>query len=219
MMRRIELLPEAYLARQRQRRTMGLIVVAGLAVLLLLLLWWIKLGFDVTDAKNRLAEVQAENQQLQNEIAELAPFAELQREVQLKRDALVAVMTGDIDWPVLMTEVAMAVPGEVWLDSMIASAGTTEGSSPVGTETATVDISAKQPLGRIAFAGNSLSMPGVAKWLIRQEISKRFEAVFLSDATKGDLGGTAIFNFDSTLELNQNAASGRFTTEGLEGRE
>ena len=216
-MRRIELLPAAYLERQRERRQIGLVLVAGLVVLLLLLVWWVKLGFDIGTEEERLAGVQAENARLQQEIDDLQEFSALEEEVNQKRTALQAVMAGDVDWPVLLTEVAMAVPGEVWLESMTASAGQVEGASPVGTETAPIDISAKQPFGRIQFTGKALSMPGVAKWLIRQELSKRFEAVFLNDANESGEGGTTLFDFDSTLELNAKAARERFTDQDFDG--
>ncbi len=210
MMRRIELLPESYLRTQRERRSILLILSVGLLILLLLVVWFVKLGFDVNDANEELAAVEQRNTDLQRQIAELQPFADLQAEVEAKKSALVAVMAGDIDWPVLMTEVAMAVPGEVWLRRMSASAGQAEGGTPVGTETAPIRVSPKTPTGRIAFDGTSLSMPGVAKWLIRQEISKRFEAVYLNDATLTEEFPTDAFNFSSTLELNQKALSGRF---------
>ena len=210
MMRRIELLPESYLQKQRERRSIGLVLMAGLLVLLLLLVWWVKLGFDVNDANEELTAIESENAELRQQIAGLQRFADLEAEVEEKRNALVTVMAGDIDWPVLLTEVAMAVPGEVWLRSLTASAGATEGSAPVGTETAPVRVSAKVPTGRIAFEGTSLSMPGVAKWLIRQEASKRFEAVFLSDAALTEEYTSDAFNFSSTLELNERALSERF---------
>ena len=210
MMRRIELLPESYLRRQRERRSIALVLIAGALVLLLLVVWYVKLGFDVDNAKEELASVEAQNDELRTQIAELQPFAELQAEVDTKRNALITVMAGDVDWPVLMTEVAMAAPGEVWLRRMEASVGVTEGAAPVGTETAPVRVSANVPTGRIAFEGTSLSMPGVAKWLIRQEISKRFEAVFLTDAALTEEYTSDAFNFSSTLELNRNALSERF---------
>ena len=210
MMRRIELLPESYLKRQKERRSITMILLAGLLVLLLLLVWWVKLGFDVDSTNDRLAEVEAQNRNLRTQIAELKQFEELEAEVNEKRQALVAVMTGDVDWPLLLTEIAMAVPGELWLTSLSGSAGNTEGSAPVATETAPIRVSSKTPTGRISFAGTSLSMPGVAKWLIRQEVSKRFDAIFLSDATLTEEFSSDAFDFQSTLELNENALSERF---------
>jgi Tfp pilus assembly protein PilN len=215
MMRRIDLLPEAYLRRQRERRLIGLVLVAGLAVLLLLTVWWVRLGLQISDARGELETVQAENDRLRERIAELQQYQDLANEVAAKREALRTVMAGDVDWPVLMTEVAMAVPGEVWLTGLTASAGTTEGAAAVGTETAPIRLSNQTAFGRIQFQGSSLSMPGVAKWLIRQEMNRTFEAVFLNDATEGEaeegaVGGPEVITFDSTLELNRRAASERF---------
>ena len=212
MMRRVDLLPERYFEQERQRRNIGLVLATGLFLLLLLIVWWARLGFQVSDARQDLAQVEAENLRLETEIAELQHFQDLANEVAAKKGALAAVMAGDIDWPVLLTEVAMAVPGEVWLTSLTASAGTTEGSAPVGTETASIQLSSQDAFGRITFEGNALSIPGVAKWLIRQGIVKRFEAVWLNDASKtgGEEGTQEMVQFGSTIELNEGAGSNRF---------
>lgn len=212
MMRRIDLLPSAYEERRRQRRNVTSVLIAGLLILLLLVGWWFYLGMQINDAEDELAQVQATNAQLEAEIAELQRFAELAAEVEAKRTALQTVFAGDVDWPALLTEVAMVIPGEVWLTSLTASAGTTEGATPVGTETAAVRIVNNEPFGRIAFTGTSLSMPGVAKWMIRLETVKEFFAVYLNSATAGGTGETETptVTFDSTLELGNKAASGRF---------
>jgi Tfp pilus assembly protein PilN len=213
MMRRIELLPESYRQQQRERRVIAFVVMGGLFVVLLLTIWFVRLNFQVSNAKDDLAAIQAENQTLQNQIAQLQTFQDLKDEVDAKRLALETVMAGDLDWPVLMTEVAMAAPGEVWLRTMTASAGATEGSAPAPTETAPIDLSAKEAVGRIQFEGSSLSMPGVAKWLIRQQLSKTFEAVYLTDAVEVEIAEQQAFDFTSSLELNRRAFSDRFTED------
>ncbi len=211
MMRRIDLLPAAYQERRRQRRAVGLVVIASMLVLLLLIGWWLLLGTQIGSERDELEEAQARNSQLQTQIAALAPFAELQAEVEAKRAALVAVMTGDVDWPAIMTEIAMVIPGEVWLTSLSASAGTTEGASPVGTETAPIRVSEQTPFGRISFQGKSLSMPGVAKWLISLRNVKEFSAIWLNTASATVVEGQqTVVDFDSTLELSDRAASERF---------
>jgi Tfp pilus assembly protein PilN len=211
MMRQIDLLPRVYAERRRQRRNLGLVLGAGVVVLLLLVGWWLFLGFRIGAAQDELADVRARNSVLQGEIAELQRFADLEAEFQAKHTALQTVFAGDVDWPAIMTEVAMVVPGEVWLDSFTASAGTTEGATPVGTETAAVRIDPKQPFGRIAFQGNSLSMPGVARWMLRLESVREFFAVYLNSATATTEGtGIDVVTFDNTLELSDRAASRRF---------
>jgi Tfp pilus assembly protein PilN len=214
MMRRIDLLPPVYEQRRRERRNIVLVALAGVLVLLLLIGWWFWLGLQISDKKDELATVQQTNAGIQTEIDGLQRFALLQAEVDAKKTALQLVMFGDLDWPALMTEVAMVIPGEVWLDSFQASAGVTEGAAPVGTETATVDIEPNPQVGRISFAGTALSMPGVAKWLLRLESVKEFFAVYLegATATEGDptTGGVLTVDFTSTLELSDKAVSGRF---------
>ncbi|MEA2434228.1 MAG: hypothetical protein QOG54_1685 [Actinomycetota bacterium] len=211
MMRRIDLLPPVYQAKRREKRNIGLVLAAGAMVLVLLIAYYFYLGMQITDAKNELAEVQAQNAQIQAQIDELQRFAQLQAEVDAKRTALQLVMAGDIDWPAVMTEIAMVVPGEVWLESLTGSAGTTEGAAPVGTETAAVDIEPNPQVGRLSFTGVALSMPGVAKWLLRLESVKEFFAVYLGGATANIEPNVATtVNFTSTLELSDKAVSGRF---------
>lgn len=211
MMRRIDLLPVAYQERRRQRRAVGLVVIASMLVLLLLIGWWLLLGSQISGEREELEAAQARNSQLQTQIAALAKYAELEAEVAGKRAALLAVMTGDVDWPAVMTEIAMVIPGEVWLTTMSSSAGTTEGASPVGTETAPIRVSEGTPFGRIAFQGRSLSMPGVAKWLVSLRNVKEFSAIWLNTATSSVVEGQqTVVDFDSTLELSERAASERF---------
>lgn len=213
-MRRMDLLPAAYVERRRQRRNVLVIAVAGLLVLLLLVGWLVLLIGQVSDAKNDLAIVQQSNQQLEAQIAELQRFADLEAEVVAKRTALQTVMAGDIDWPKMMTQIAMVIPGDVWLESFATSAGTTEGAAPVPSEANAIRLSRRTPTGRINFSGRSVCMPGVARWLIRLGTVRDFSAIWLGNATEEDSRpGCEPVNFDSTLELDDSALSGRFQGE------
>ena len=221
MMRRIDLLPAVYEERRRQKRNLALVIIAGLVVVLLLIGWWFYLGMQISDAEDDLAQVQATNASLQAQIDELQRFAELDAEVQSKRTALQTVFAGDVDWPAILTEIAMVVPGEVWLTNFTASAGSTEGAAPVGTESAAIRIDPKEPFGRIQFTGQSVTMRGVATWMLRLEGVREFFAVYLNNASATrDPAGTStepqIVTFDNTLELSDKAASGRFQGEEIE---
>lgn len=214
MMRRIDLLPGVYAERRRQRRNFSLVIVAGLLVLLLLIGWWFWLGLQINDAEDELAAVQATNAALQAQIDELARFAQLEAEVTAKRTALQTVFAGDLDWPSILTELAMVIPGEVWLTTLTASAGATEGAAPVGTEGAPIDIDSTEQTGRITFTGQSVTMPGVAKWMLRLESVREFFAVYLTTAAGAEEGDTVgVITFNNTLELNDKATSGRFQKE------
>jgi Tfp pilus assembly protein PilN len=212
MMRRVDLVPASYREQRRQRQTLSGIIVIGVVIALLLFGWWFLLGQQINDQEAVLADVQARNARLEADIAELQRFADLEAEVNAKVTALQTVMVGDVNWPKVLTEVAVVLPGEVWLTEFTASAGATEGSTPVGTETAPVRVADDSPIGRVSFKGRSLTMPGVAKWLIRQMSVKDFQAVWLTTAafTEGGIGGVPVAEFDSTIELDAKALSNRF---------
>lgn len=211
MMRRIDLLPESYAARRRHRRNVATIVIAALVALALLIGWWAVLGGQISAAESELADVQARNDRLRSQIAELRQFELLEREVETKEQALATVMEGDVAWPVVLTEIAMLVPGEIWFENLTASAGQAEGATQVGTETAPIRDATRAAFGRIQFQGASLSMSGVGKWLVRLASSRRFTSVYLNSAVRAEVeGATETFDFDSTVELTRRAASDRF---------
>jgi type IV pilus assembly protein PilN len=212
MMRQIDLLPAIYAEKRRERRTIGIVIGAGLVLLLGLVAWWLMLGGQVSDAEAELADIEARNAELETRIAELQRFADLEAEVQAKETALESVMAGDVAWPSVLTEVAMVIPGEVWLTDFVGSAGLTEGATPAGTETAAVRVSRTAATGRIQFQGGSLSMPGVSKWLIQLRETDGFSAVWLNSAVEAESAETtsSFIEFDSTIELNEKALSGRF---------
>ena len=211
MMRRIDLLPPSYLAKKKERSNLLLVAVAGILVVLLLLGWWLWLGLKVSDAEEELARVEQVNADLEGEIQELQRFVLLQNEVDTKRTALQQVMAGDVDWPGVLAEIAMVIPGEVWLTNLTASAGQTEGATQAPTENSPIPISDLEPFGRIEFQGESLSMPGVAKWMIRLEGVDSFFATYLQNATESETEtGPPTFRFGTSIELSDEAASGRF---------
>ncbi len=211
MMRRIDLLPPAYVQRKKERNALLLVAVAAIVVVLLLLGWWFWLGLQISDANTDLARVQQTNEELDAQIQELQRFVELQNEVDAKRAALQTVMAGDVDWPGVLAEIAMVLPGEVWLTNLTASAGITEGFTAVPTEESPIPISDLEPFGRIQFQGSSLTMPGVAKWMLRLEGVDSFFATYLQNATAEEATeGQQTFAFQTSIELSDEASSRRF---------
>ena len=217
MMRRVDLLPASYAERRRQQRQTGLVIIALLLVVLLLFGWWFYLGTQIQDAEQRLADQQAENARIQAEINQLQRFADIDRSIKNKEQSLTTVMAGDVDWPAVLTEIALVIPGEVWLTELTGSALVVEGAEPAGTETAPIRPTTNQPFGRIVFTGRSITMPGIAKWMIRLSTVKKFATVWLNDAVEVEeefAGGVRPFEFENTIEFSQRAASRERFEEG-----
>jgi Tfp pilus assembly protein PilN len=213
MMRRIDLLPSTYAEKRRDRRNIGLVLLAGLGVLALLVFYWVIIGARVDNKKDELTEVQAENVQLQDEIAKLQRFQSLATEVAEKRAALVAVTGLDIDWSALLTEVALVTPSDVWLTELTGSRAGSEGETPVESETATVRISKTAPSGRILFTGRALDMVDVATWMDRLRDVRGVTAVFLQNAVREEIEGQIVVTFETSVELTEKARSNRFDAE------
>ena len=209
MMHRFDLLPASYAKKAAERRKVGVVGIVGLGLVLAMLSWWFLLGSQITSKKAELATAESGNAELQTEIAQLRKYDELALEVQEKAGNLLVVFEGDVAWPSMLNEVAMVTPGEVWLTSLTASAGVTEGSAPVGTETAEIRVADGASFGRIQFVGNSTTMTGVGKWMMRLSSVKEFQAVWLNSATlTAATGNTPEFiDFDSTLELNAKSSA------------
>lgn len=223
MMRRIDLLPSTYAEKRRDRRNIGLVMLAGLAVLALLLFYWVYLGTKVDNANEELAQVEARNQSLQEEIARLQRFQDLETEVAQKRQALIAVTARDVDWPTVLTEIALVTPTDVWFTQMAGSRAGSEGETPAPTEVAEVRLAKQTPAGRVTFTGQALTMPAVAKLLVRLEEIRGVTAVYLQNATEeesqeaGEDGGegttTRVVTFDSSIELTPNVLNDRFSED------
>lgn len=215
MMRQADLLPAVYRRRQRQRRWIAGIVAGGVVILILLIVWWLVTAGQVSDKQRELDQARARNAALRGQVAKLQRFSTLQEQAQRRRSALAAVMKGDVDWPALLTEIAMVVPPEVSLDSFDASAANTESSQPVDTETNPVPLARAAPAGSITFNGTSTTMPGVAKWLLRLAAAKGFDAVYLSSAQKGtSSSGANQVQFTNTAQLDAGLLSHRFEQKG-----
>ena len=222
MMRRIDLLPSAYAEKRRERRNIGLVMLAGLAVLALLMFYWVLLGQKVDSANDELADVEANNQQLQAQITELQQFQDLETEVAQKKQALATVTARDVDWPTLLTEIALVTPTDVWFTQMGGSRAGSEGETPAPTELAEVRISKNAAAGRITFAGRALTMPAVAKLLVRLEEVRGVTAVYLQNAVEeeqegegsdGEASVTRVVSFDTSIELTDKVLSQRFAED------
>ncbi|CAN5708580.1 hypothetical protein BH18ACT15_BH18ACT15_08600 [soil metagenome] len=219
MTQTIDLLPGRYAARRHQRQTVGVIAIAGLAVLILLILFWFYLGSQIATAEGELEAAQATNTKLQTDVNRLQRFGALETSVTSKAADVATVMANDVDWPSVLTEIGMVVPSNVQLTTVSASAGTVEGAAPVATETATVRVAKDAPYGRVSFQGSTLDMNDVSQWLVRLGAVPGFQAAYLNDASKAadpaattttGTAGPDLVTFDTSVEMTEKTAATRF---------
>ena len=158
-MSQVNLLPPDVLAAQRQRRLAGVVALAGIGVIGLILLFYvIQLG-RLSGVQSDIEQAEANNQGLQNEIAELQEFEQLQAQAQAKQELLDEVFANEISFSGLLMDVSRVIPGTAALTSMNAAAQ--EPAPTTGGDTLLV--------GRIDVGGLALDYDTVASWLVRLE--------------------------------------------------
>lgn len=195
-MRAINLLPGAG-RREGPGRT-GVFAAALVLVLFIGLLgfgvvWW---EARVAAARDDVAAQEAVNRSLERQLAELAFAAELRRDYERRSDFVREALVRDVDWGLLLNDLARFIPPRTWIDTF---SGTIGGGGATGA------------LGRVAFSGTGFDFPDVAEWLrsLNDDQFRGITGTWVSSITRGVLGDSDIVNFSSTAVLSPDAGTNR----------
>jgi len=196
-MRAVNLLPEG----QRPRRAGGqlsgaaYVLVGVLGALLIATVLYALTANQVTDRKQRTAEVQGEAQRAEARTAALGPvgaFAQTKR----TRVASVGILAqARFDWERLVREISLVLPRGTWLTQLDASA---DGSAPGSSTSAPAAPAAGAGAATAAPTGPSAKMtgcaprqPDVARLMVRLRRMHRVEDVTLNQSGVTDSGAGA----------------------------
>lgn len=198
-MRPINLLPPEVAEERSRRRRIGLVIVGVLVYLALLgvgVFYW---NSRVSAARDDVDAQLDTNQTLEREVVALGDAGELQREYENRSDLVRTALASDIDWGILLNDLARLIPPRVWVETFSGSLvpGTTPGV-----------------LGQVAFSGIGFDFPDVSAWL-RALDSDQFSGVtgtWVSTVTEGNVGNSEVVTFTSTAVLTNAAATNRAET-------
>jgi type IV pilus assembly protein PilM len=115
------------------------LVAAAVAALLVLLLggiWWVrKSALDAE--KDQLAEVQAENAELERERNSLAGAEQTELEIETLQGQVEQLLVTDISWARMLQEIARTIPNDTWLTAFqgTSATGDATGVAAGGTTT------------------------------------------------------------------------------------
>ncbi|GAB4252324.1 MAG: hypothetical protein Kow00129_13200 [Thermoleophilia bacterium] len=205
MVRRINLVP----ATQRRRTStdfglVGLIAGALLVIGLIGLSYFYFSGI-AADRDAELADLQAQRQQIEAQLAQLAKYEALQQEVIRTEGLVQSVYAGRTLLSSLLGDISLVVPDTVWFQSLSITAPEIAPPSATGeAEAGAADPAAATgapSLGSVTISGKTYSYEDVATLLVRlQQIPSLKNVVLDSAATDGD-GGDALKTFSITAEL------------------
>jgi len=204
-MSQVNLLPRELKERQQVRRQAVLAGLAGAAVIALLVLLYFWQTLRLADVNAQLEDQRAENAQLQGEITQLQRFEERLQELEARRALVATIEQNEVSWSGVLRDISLVIPNTMWLTDMNgAVSASTAGAvpPPEGGEAVTTG-----PLiGSIQFNGVALDTQTVALWLTRLEQVRGWVNSWLSTASKGEIAGSQVINFSSSIDLSSDAA-------------
>ena len=193
-MRQINLLPPEIAQRRRVRETTLLIGAAGLVLVGLLVVVFIVQTARLAGERNKLQSVKRQNAALQVRVNQLQSFAQDQAALQNKKNLLATLTQNEVRWSVILSDLSIKIPSEVWLTSFT---GTVQAPPTSGPNVAT------QTVGTVSFNGTTFTHLDVAKWLTRLADVNEFSFPYLTLSAKGGgAGTTSLVTFNSTVDLS-----------------
>lgn len=189
---RVNLLPEDVRQREGANRArivaglLGLVLVAGLAFLT-----FMQRG-DISDAEQRLAEVEQQNQELQADVAALQPFADLEARATGAADLVEQALAPEVSLAAVLQDLSLVFPPTAELTTLSISAQDEDDTPAVG--------GTRLVVGSVAAQGRVVSgiAPGVERLLIDFDRAAIFDNPFVT-STSVDENDVTTFSFEADL--------------------
>ena len=203
-MSHVNLLPPEFRQQQATQRTTSLIIAGALAALVLLGLFYLLQVQRLSSAQSDLAEQQATNNQLQAEIAQLQPYADLESELEQKQQLLDTVYQNEVSWSAALLDVSRVIPDASYLTSLagqIQTAATAAAPGAAPTEPTGL-------VGDMTFSGFARETSTIANWLTRLAGVDGWANPWVTSATE-TTPRSLLYNFSSGLDLTDAAVTER----------
>jgi len=199
----VNLLPPEIRQRQAVRRKTSLAVAAGLGVLALVGAFYFLQTQRLAAAEDDLAQQEDVNAQLQTQIAELQPFADLQAELAAKEELVAVLFLNEVSWSSALLDISRVIPDAQYLTTLSGQLSVTTG----GVTAPVVDADTTL-IGSMSFAGVAKESGTIANWLTRLEQVQGWVNAWVASAQE-DAPFSAIYTFTSGLDLSASAATDR----------
>lgn len=189
----INLLPPELAERRRARQTAASMGIAGLALLVLLGLVFAIQDVRLRSERGRLEDQQAVNADLQRRVAALAEFERLEEQLERRRELVASLTASEVRWSVVLADISIVIPSNVWLSGFTASAQTS--TTPRG----------EVVVGEIQLPGFTFEFRDVARWLTRLDEIEPFSFPYMSLASTTTFLGEDVIQFNTSVRLNDRA--------------
>ena len=179
---------------------------AGLAVLALIGIFYFFQVQRLSQVQSDLAAQQSRNAGLEEEIASLQEFADLQAELASKEALLGEIFVNEVSWSSALLDVSRVIPDASHLTNLTGQVTPTV-VGEVATEP-TGGTPETSLIGNMTFAGVANQTETMATWITRLEEVKGWVNAWVNSAQE-DAPFSRIYTFSNGLDLTQDAATAR----------
>ncbi|MCA1830085.1 MAG: PilN domain-containing protein [Actinobacteria bacterium] len=154
--------------------------------------------------QNDLKAQTATNDSLRAQLHDLGDFEALNQELKSKTSLISGLTADEVRWSVVLSDVSLVIPPETWLTGFSGSVSAPAVGSAAAGANAAAGASAPS-LGTIQMNGTTFTHLDVAVWLTRLNQIDAFTLPYVTLSAKASLDGTAIVNFNSSVQLSSKA--------------
>jgi hypothetical protein len=155
-------------------------------------------------AKSDLATQEATNTELQTKIDSLQRFADLQNQLNLKKELVTDLEQSEVEWSGILHDLSMVMPSDAYITSFTAQINLGVG----GWET---EVGPTGLIGTLQMSGVALNFPNVALWIDRMGQANGWVNAWVTtaaQASSGDSGTSSIgVGFNGTIDLTPETAT------------
>jgi len=202
----VNLLPPELRERQAIRRTMSLVVAAGLAALALIGIFYVFQVQRLSQVQSDLEAQQSANARLVSQIASLREFAALQAELAAKEALIDVIFVNEVSWSSALLDVSRVIPDASYLTNLTGQIVATVAGEVVAEPTGGTPETTL--VGNMTFAGVANQTETIATWITRLEEVEGWVNAWV-DSAQEDAPGSRIYTFSNGLDLTQEAVTER----------
>lgn len=211
-MSQVNLLPPEFLARAKTRRLTSAIMVAGAIVLVMVIGFWFLKVTELSGVNDDIAAQQQTNQDLQQQVADLNEFAELQQEALQKQTLLAAAYQGEVSFSGFLMDISRAIPSDAYLTNLDAQLTDTGSATGTTGTTGTTTTTTSDLIGSFTTDGEAAGFNSLASWLghledVRGWVNPWFTAI---NETADNSG---LYAFTSSTDMTTEAQTKRGSEE------
>lgn len=176
-MKRINLLPPEQRTKASRERGLLWAILILVALVVVLGAVYIQQKSQVSSKEDELAAIQAEQAQLDAQIAALQPYADLQStRVQMTQTAK-GIYDARVYWSTILEQVSLVIPENVRLTSMTCTV------PPEMLPGGTASTTGAAPVANVTFVGTTYTHEDVAEFMTRLGLIPQLKNIQLSAST------------------------------------